>query len=193
MALRCDLVGDCPHCYTGSRGHPGPAADQHSRRAVEQSRGLGPAGHRACSGGPAHTTLTCHVHTWGVFLSGTLSVPGRSAYSLFSGSCALGLGLAGPGTLGRLLAWRAQHWGPQWGRRACRFSQVQAQEHLRVRRTGRGLRSGLPCRPWEGLCPSLSPSVLERELSHTRRSQVHMNHSAGCLCASRGHSGAVSP
>lgn len=75
-------------------------------------------------------------------------VLGCSASSLFSRSCALGLGLQGPAPWdGSLCA--AQHWA-RWGHWACRFSQVQAQEHLRGGRTGRGRR----------FLPSLGGSVL---------------------------------
>lgn len=54
-------------------------------------------------------------------------------------------------------------------------------------------RSGPAAWPWEGVCPSLSPSVLEWGGFDSWRSQVHVSHYAGCLCTSRGHSGTVSP
>ena len=54
-------------------------------------------------------------------------------------------------------------------------------------------RSGPVAWPWEGVCPSLSPSVLEWGGFYSWRSRVHVCHYAGCLCTSRGHSGAVSP
>lgn len=101
--------------------------------------GLEPVGHWACCRGTVHTVLTCHLHSWGMFLPDALKCPGEQClfFVLMELYSWTSIG-QGPCALGKLLVCRAQHWGPWWSCRAWRVSQVQGEECLCSRQTGLG-------------------------------------------------------